>query len=142
MYGVEVVDKVWLTCCALHNWLLDIDGLSKEWGGGVCMSDWEGTLGDLDFDGIDEAIPNALARLSLNLDPRNYDSSGMGPGPDVVGEIYHPPLDDGDDNNEPENVQSSCVRNLRHTSLSVFCRRLVEHFQIMFSRNEVVWPKK
>ena len=23
--GVDAVDKVWLTCCALHNWLLEID---------------------------------------------------------------------------------------------------------------------
>ncbi len=29
-------------------------------------------------------IPNALARLSTNLDPHNYDSSGFGPGLDVV----------------------------------------------------------
>ena len=27
------MDKVWLTCCALHNWLLDIDGLDKDWDG-------------------------------------------------------------------------------------------------------------
>ena len=69
----------------------------------------------------------------------------MGPGPDVVGEILvekRLPWDDDDDDNEPENVQSSRVRNVRHTSLLVFCRHLVEHFQIMFSRNEVVWPKK
>ena len=58
-----------MTCCTLHNWLLKIDGLSKEWDGGVCVSDWEGGLSGLDFDGIDESIPNALARLSLNLDP-------------------------------------------------------------------------
>lgn len=145
LHGVDVVDKVWLTCCALHNWLLDNDGLSKEWEGGVCMSDWEGTLGDLEFDGVDERIPNALARLSRNLDPRNYDSSGMGPGTDVVGEItvaatlpwYESNIDD-----EPENCLSTRLRNVRHTSLSVFRRRLVEHFQIMFSRNEIVWPKK
>ncbi len=28
--GVEVVDKVWKTCCALHNWLLEIDGLMES----------------------------------------------------------------------------------------------------------------
>jgi len=37
----------------------------------------------------DESIPNSIARLSTNLDPRNYDLSNMGPGEDVVGEIYH-----------------------------------------------------
>jgi hypothetical protein len=25
--GVENIDKVWFTCCALHNSLLEIDGL-------------------------------------------------------------------------------------------------------------------
>ena len=109
------------------------------------LSDWEGTLGDLDFDGIDDAIPNSLARLSLNLDPRNYDSSGMGAGSDVVGEILvekrgRLTWDNGD--GDDKNVQSSRVRSVRHTSLSVFRRHLVEHFQIMYSRNEVVWPKK
>jgi len=109
----------------------------------VCISDWEGTLGELDFEGVDESIPNALARLSLNLDPRNYDSSGMGAGSDVVGEILverRVTWDNGE--GDDENVQSSRVRSVRHTSLSVFCRHLVEHFQIMYSRNDVVWPKK
>jgi hypothetical protein len=31
LQGVDAVDKVWLTCCALHNWLLEIDGLNAEW---------------------------------------------------------------------------------------------------------------
>ena len=31
--GVEVVDKIFKICCALHNWLLDIDGLDGEWDG-------------------------------------------------------------------------------------------------------------
>jgi hypothetical protein len=31
--GVEKVDKVWFTCCALHNWLLEIDGLNGQWRG-------------------------------------------------------------------------------------------------------------
>ncbi len=29
-------------------------------------------------------VPNALACLSLNHDPRNYDSLGFGPGTDVI----------------------------------------------------------
>ncbi len=28
--GIEAVEKVWLTCCALHNWLLEIDGNHKH----------------------------------------------------------------------------------------------------------------
>jgi hypothetical protein len=28
--GVDVFDKIWFTCCALHNWLLEIDGLNAD----------------------------------------------------------------------------------------------------------------
>jgi hypothetical protein len=87
LHGVEKVDQVWFTCCALHNWLLEIDGLMNEWCDGVLVSDWDGPLGELDFKGINNNIPNAIARLSRNLDPRNYDSSGIGPGLDFRHEM-------------------------------------------------------
>jgi hypothetical protein len=35
LHGVDAVDSVWFTCCALHNWLLEIDELTYEWVGGV-----------------------------------------------------------------------------------------------------------
>ena len=61
VYGVDKVDEIWLTCCALHNWLLDIDGLSNKWNDGVLVSDWEGELGQMDFNGLRVSIPNAIA---------------------------------------------------------------------------------
>ena len=30
LQSIEAVDQIWLTCCALHNWLLEIDGLDAE----------------------------------------------------------------------------------------------------------------
>jgi hypothetical protein len=58
LQGVDAVDKIWLTCCALHNWLLEIDGLNAEWSEiSITGSDWEGELGDCDFEGI-----NVVAR--------------------------------------------------------------------------------
>ena len=41
-------------------------------------------MGSLDYDDVRAEVPNALACLLQNLDPRNYDSSGNGPGLDVV----------------------------------------------------------
>jgi hypothetical protein len=95
--GVENVDKVWFTCCAFHNWPLEIDSLNGQWRGRVPLSNWEGEMGSLDFDGLSSSIPNAISRLSTNLDPRNYNQSGMGPGEDVVGECNDNDrgLDDG-----------------------------------------------
>ena len=47
--GVECADDIFLTCCALHNWLLEIDGLDKEWRHGI-PSDWEGEIGEMPED--------------------------------------------------------------------------------------------
>lgn len=30
-HGVDVTNEFWLTCCELHNMLLDKDNLSEEW---------------------------------------------------------------------------------------------------------------
>jgi hypothetical protein len=88
LQGVDAVDNIWLTCYALHNWLLEIDGLNAEWSE-VSMpgSDWEGDLGDCDFEGINVSVPWLIARLSQRLEPRTLDLSGMGQGIDVVSSI-------------------------------------------------------
>ena len=31
LHGTKTVDSVWKTCCALHNWLLEVDGLDNTW---------------------------------------------------------------------------------------------------------------
>ena len=97
----------------------------------MAVSDWTGPLGEMDFDGIDEDIPNAIARLSRNLDPRNYDSSGMGRGSDVVGnEVI------------PNNRVSALMRNsVSSMSLTHFRKRLVQHHALQFSTNTLIWPK-
>jgi len=122
LLGVMKVDDVWKTCCALHNWLLDIDGISAVWRNGVRIwgSDWTGPLGDLDFEGVREEVPNAIARLSTNLDPHNYDLSGVGPGEDITGDETVP-------FEHSRQVLTSSVSNL---TLSEFRSRLIEHFDL------------
>jgi hypothetical protein len=44
LHGTKPADQIFKTCCALHNWLLEIDGLDDEWERGV-PSEWEGSLG-------------------------------------------------------------------------------------------------
>ena len=39
------------------------------------------------FEGICHSIHNAIAQLSMNLDPQNYDLMNIGPVEDVVGEV-------------------------------------------------------
>jgi hypothetical protein len=46
IHSVDSVNNIWLTCCALHNWLLEIDGMNEIWIGGVhtVASDWDGKM--------------------------------------------------------------------------------------------------
>ncbi len=56
------------------------------------MSNWDGELGHMDFEGIclRISILKAIARLSTNHDPQNYDLSNMGPGGEhVVGAVHY-----------------------------------------------------
>ena len=136
--GVGAVDKVWLTCCALHNWLLEIDGLNAEWSEiSIPGSDWEGELGDCDFEGINVRVPWSLARLSQRLDPRTLDLSGMGPGIDVSEQRMQP-----DQDNDTNPVGVNGVKLVKGMSLKVFRRKLVNHFKILFARNEIKWPTR
>ena len=147
--GINAVDNVWFTCCALHNWLLDIDGLTGQWKEGVPVSDWEGALGKHDDDyPLNNAVPNAVTRLHTSLNFRNYDTSGMGPGTDINNTInYEEAIDDydelhsvGDDMvyQATDNVPSG-VRIVRQLPLKYFRRKLVEHFDILFHHNQIRW---
>ena len=75
LHSIASADKIWLTCCALHNMLLHVDGLDEKWEDGVA-SEWEGELGQ--FEPTD--IPEAIARLRSPDASRNYDLSRQGPG--------------------------------------------------------------
>ena len=106
-------------------------------------SDWEGPLGENDFEGVRDEIPNAIARLSANLNPRNYDLSGMGPGEDVVedvvgyGAVSHaPPAMEDIDETLPIDSHTS----VRAMPLTIFRERLVDHWTILYYQNRIVWP--
>ena len=63
-------DKTWLTCCALHNMLLEIDGLHKNWENGVC-SDWENFYYHSQLRNAHENIVTSFAIDRLNRHPIN-----------------------------------------------------------------------
>ena len=98
-------------------------------------SDWEGDLGDCDFKGINVSVPWSLARLSQHLEPRKLDLSGMGPGIDVCEHRMQP--DPEDDTNC---VVVNGVKSVNAMLLKVFRCKLMNHFKILFARNEINWP--
>ena len=144
VHRVNNTDRGWLTCCALHNWLLKVDGLDEVWRDGVLVlqtSDWFGELGDHNFEDMDPNIPIAVAQLSSNLNPRNYNLSGMGAGSDTI--LCHPvdlDLGMGDEAGDKEGVPG--VREVRKLSLGYFWRKLVKHFDILWQKNVIKWPAR
>ncbi len=110
-------------------------------------------LGCLDYKGVPVEVPNALARLSANLDPRNFDSSGLGPGSDVMAENCSLVRSE-----VAANAASCCIddraimmgitngvdrlRSVCYLSLNVFHRLSVNHFAILFSQNKIEWPER
>ena len=155
--GVENADKIFLTCCALRNWLLDVDGLSETWDGGVAtctaagvqegddvQGGWDGEMGQYDEEDF-AVLPAAIRNLNNPVAMRSYDLSGMGPGSDAI-------LTDGEEletyveeciasnaanNNHSSNDQAELVCEL---SLAEFRQRLINHFNIAYHRGEVEWP--
>ena len=136
--GVEAVDKVWLTCCALHNWLLEIDGLDADWDSQTLptVSDWEGEMGQIDTKGLS---PNVLQlATSHELRPRNYNTSGMGPDANVnESEERHPADIDRSRFNSVLTLSTEKVRHMSNLGLGFFRSRLVKHFDIMFKQNKI-----
>jgi hypothetical protein len=75
LHSIESVDMIWMTCCALHNLLLEVDGLDHPWDG-VCIptSAWDGELGELEVEEVPMAMRRALSPASI----REYDTSSFG----------------------------------------------------------------
>ena len=132
LHGVETADKIWLTCCALHNWLLEVDGLDKP---------WDGSLGQ--FDAEDCNLPSALGRLTSPAQARTYDTSGNGRGDDVVRQVGEEEEEtEGPSATIEESEDAQGVRLIRKMSMKLFRSKLIEHFMILKERGHLKRPKK
>jgi hypothetical protein len=151
LVGQESADKIFLTCCALHNWLLNEDGLNKAWEDGV-LSDWEGELGLHNVQDVEYHIPDAVQRLMTRGELRRYDVSGMGFRSNVRdGEQPPLPLPPShqrghscttDTSLVVADLTASGVRVVKDLSLDFFRSKLIRHYDIAFQRNEIQWPGK
>ena len=123
--SIEKCDKLWLTCCALHNKLLFVDGLHESWEEGVA-SKWE-KIND-NFNRNATSAPFAITRLG-----RSFDS----------GEL---PVQDASNhtNRSPSCFTKYTVNDKRIVSkmpLSLFQNCLVNHFDLHFKKNDICWPQ-
>lgn len=147
LHGINATDKMWKTCCALHNFLLDEDGLNEQWNDGV-LADWQGEMGNHNSSDVRRHVPFSVRRLTED-ELRGYDTSGMGVGDDEsIVESPSSTNNDGDstDTDSTPNLGATpnvgVVRRVRDLSLDYFRERLVEHFDIQFKNNRIKWPTR
>jgi len=153
VHGTDAIDNIWCTCCALHNYLLEVDGLDETWehhqSTDCC---WEGNDGLHDL----EDIPLALLRIHSPESLRHLDHTAMGMR--ESGELRDDNDEDethGGDQGEDEEERSeqlphaavSCddnhhIRIVRQLPFNYFRSRLVEHFDILFMQNKIQWPSR
>lgn len=131
LHGHIATDKIWLTCCALHNMLLEVDGLDEE------MEYWEGNIGLREKYCVDSFLPEAICNRMEREGENIYatDFPGEGRGEDVI-------VSD-EDNNEgkcegtiPSDDDPS-IRVVNELSRDYFRTKLVEHFKIRWGNNDV-----
>lgn len=139
LHGVEAADAIWLTCCALHNMLLHVDGLSERWMEGH-KSDWEGEMGRNDAGEMHKWGPVALQRIQSEQFLQSFGSREHELSVQQVridDENISGELDRGTSNSTTDG--SIAVNSL---SYEEFQHRLIQHFDIKFDRQEIVWPSR
>mmetsp|Transcript_9996 Transcript_9996/g.20675 ORF Transcript_9996/g.20675 Transcript_9996/m.20675 type:complete len:554 (-) Transcript_9996:27-1688(-) len=145
LHGVEACDKIWLTCCAFHNFLLDYDGLEEEWGS-LSVSDQSPYLGALGQHEIADFASTSFAvqRLLNASEFPSFDPTGMGVGTDAAD-------DDGESSEDITVSQhvgrtfpigSNEIRPVRECDFEWFRERIVDHFDWLFKNGQVSWPKR
>ena len=110
-----------MTCCALHNLLLDHDGLHNNWNESC------------DYD--TNKLPFAMSRLRQpTAVPKHADQDRA----DMLSDLT-----------ERSNLVSACCkytedncRVVNKMPLELFKQCLVNHFDIRFQKNDIKWPTR
>mmetsp|Transcript_5700 Transcript_5700/g.16054 ORF Transcript_5700/g.16054 Transcript_5700/m.16054 type:complete len:324 (-) Transcript_5700:26-997(-) len=143
VHGVVACDRIWLTCCGLHNLLIDVDGLEEGWYNNNSIhqqSEWLGVLGNHDPESFGLAPDNIRRLFNTEREFTLYDSSGMGARNDmgeevVTGSAGRPA------SGKTFDVGDLSIRKVRELDFTFFRERLVEHFDICFQNGWLCWPE-
>ena len=148
----ESADMIWLTCCALHNMLLESDGLDDAWS-----SDW---TADSELNSSHEedreAMPISMRRLyDREMLSRNYDATEIAAQMAAVASQQEREEAGGEARplwaqpSRPDEMDTdtgaASARVVRDLSCDYFRSCLVEHFDILFHHGgsvgrHIKWP--
>jgi hypothetical protein len=161
--GQEAADKVFLTCCALHNWLLRDRWAGYQLGGkkGVQASGkgpWEIMISRMSTNTYRLQLPGLCHQPKcghttllkhqpwfhnerINQEHQGAPQNKLAPLgtrhiSQRVGRRYA-------EQQEGEIAPiPGAVRVVKDLSLAYFRNKLIQHFDISFQRNEIIWPGK
>jgi hypothetical protein len=147
LHNTEIVDNIWMTCCALHNMLLDVDGFSAGWENGV-PSQWESESGQ--FDEID--VPASIRKLidPNGINPRavcTFDTCYCGymdVDDDAKGDYNESQSQHNNNNDHDVEIELRNERSISINNISLKRFReimLVEHFNVRYHDNKIIWPR-
>ena len=148
VHGTSTPDKVFLTCCALHNWLLEVDGLDENWEDGV-QSFWEADDDrNTDISSREHQqqkdLPDAIFRLYNPDSTRMFEATAAveneadrAEEPSTTSTCDTIPASNNDGSREDDSIKMVCSM-----TLAEFRSKLVTQFSIAFERNEVIWPRR
>ncbi len=126
--GFETMDNIWFTCCALHNMLLEVDGLDRRWNNGI-PSDYEEEFGQ--HDSISDVRNGLDAEVFSRLrNPLSYDTTS--------------PVPNATYSENAIIVNNDFGQPTLRTDLSMTAMRdlLVYHFNYKWNRKEIRWPSR
>ena len=141
--GQENTDKIWLTCCALHNFLLEEDGLDCPWKNSFGIDIW---LQPSFANHSNRALRKHLNIENVTEAHRLLDTTFIGVRQGNIGEDDNPEvMYDSNSETAEDNMggdpDAECIP-VRLVPFEVFRQRLVEHFDILFSTQKLKWPSR
>ena len=135
VYSLESVDNIWLTCCALHNMLLHVDGLHQNWNKGVA-SPYSGEMGWHEVGDTERYVPEIFRRVRNGIPGhlRTLDMTEMcsnpNPNPNRI------PIPNPNTNTDDTSRQ---VKSLSFNSMRT---KLVINFHYRWAQKDIKWPSR
>ena len=110
-HSIELADKVWTTCLALHNMLLEVDGYDEMW------------LPEHMSHDSDEQYFSLNRLRNPDVDARPIERTSQTSNPSTS-----------------ETVNNDSVTKVCDMDFHVFRQKLVHHFDILFKDYQIAWP--
>ena len=153
VHNTLAADNIFLTCCALHNILLHVDGLDEGWERGV-PSFWEdGDNGEINMEDLPPSI-QTLHQLASGVESIDDAIHGYVYGNEGTNRRHQP---DPDDENEPvfqlhRGVEVGLVFGgdgsendglvINRMKMTEFRDMLIEHFTLQYHKRTIIWPRR